>query len=309
MTALVPFLYEDTHLVRTFMRAGAPWFVLADVCRALEIGNPSDVAARLDDDERDTLHSAEGIVTKKSNSTSTQLAMTLDSVEGHSRMTLATDEGHSGNTLASDDGIQSGPGGARSWVIVNESGLYSLILTSRKPAARRFKKWVTGTVLPSIRKSGGYSTGREKAINPAADRHVIQLARELKAETDPTIRGMLHQLLEKAADHAGIAAPPIEALGSEAPPPPPILTEFWAAIGALQAAGIKVNHSPDPDLVALNLPELAGHVAAGRLTIPIDGDLRRALRRSTAPLYVAVRTVRSRLVKSTVRCWVFRVSA
>lgn len=39
---------------------------------------------------------------------------------------------------------------------INESGLYSLILTSRKPEAKRFKKWVTSEVLPSIRKTGGY---------------------------------------------------------------------------------------------------------------------------------------------------------
>jgi hypothetical protein len=39
---------------------------------------------------------------------------------------------------------------------VNESGLYSLILGSRKPEAKRFKKWVTSEVLPSIRKTGGY---------------------------------------------------------------------------------------------------------------------------------------------------------
>jgi anti-repressor protein len=40
---------------------------------------------------------------------------------------------------------------------INESGLYSLTLTSRKPAAKRFKKWVTSEVLPSIRKTGSYS--------------------------------------------------------------------------------------------------------------------------------------------------------
>ncbi|MGP1274197.1 MAG: BRO-N domain-containing protein [Caulobacterales bacterium] len=44
----------------------------------------------------------------------------------------------------------------RKTLIINESGLYSLILTSRKPAAKRFKKWVTSEVLPSIRKTGRY---------------------------------------------------------------------------------------------------------------------------------------------------------
>lgn len=44
----------------------------------------------------------------------------------------------------------------RETTIINESGLYSLILTSRKAAAKRFRKWVTGEVLPAIRKTGGY---------------------------------------------------------------------------------------------------------------------------------------------------------
>ena len=47
-------------------------------------------------------------------------------------------------------------------VIINESGLYSLILRSRKPQAKAFKKWVTGTVLPAIRKDGMYVMGEEK---------------------------------------------------------------------------------------------------------------------------------------------------
>lgn len=47
-------------------------------------------------------------------------------------------------------------GGKQSATVINESGLYSLIMTSRKPEAKAFKKWVMGEVLPSIRKTGGY---------------------------------------------------------------------------------------------------------------------------------------------------------
>lgn len=46
--------------------------------------------------------------------------------------------------------------------IINESGLYSLILSSKLPTAREFKRWVTSEVLPSIRKTGGYITGQEE---------------------------------------------------------------------------------------------------------------------------------------------------
>lgn len=47
-------------------------------------------------------------------------------------------------------------GDTQNVTIINESGLYALILTSRKTAAKRFRKWVTGEVLPAIRKTGGY---------------------------------------------------------------------------------------------------------------------------------------------------------
>lgn len=116
MTAnLIPFEFESQS-VRIIERGNEPWFVLADVCRVLEIANSRDAAARLDDDEK-------GVVT--------------------------TDT----------------PGGAQDVTIINESGLYSLILTSRKPSAKRFKKWVTAEVLPSIRKTGAYGA---PAVDPMA---------------------------------------------------------------------------------------------------------------------------------------------
>lgn len=52
-------------------------------------------------------------------------------------------------------------GGPQEITVINESGLYSLILTSRKAAAKRFKKWVTSEVLPSLRRTGTYSVGAQ----------------------------------------------------------------------------------------------------------------------------------------------------
>ena len=57
-------------------------------------------------------------------------------------------------------------GQARKMNFVNESGLYSLIFQSRKPEAKKFKKWVTSEVLPSIRKTGGYNMGVVTAPTP-----------------------------------------------------------------------------------------------------------------------------------------------
>ena len=95
--------------IRTLTIDGEPWFVAVDVCRALEIGNPTDAMRRLDADER-----------------------TLVSIEGAS------------NGLPVN--------------AVNEPGLYTLILGSRKPEAKAFKRWITHEVIPAIRKHGAYMT-------------------------------------------------------------------------------------------------------------------------------------------------------
>lgn len=69
----------------------------------------------------------------------------------------------------------------KTW-LVNESGLYSLIMTSRKPEAKQFKRWVTHEVIPSIRKHGGYLTPEkvEEALNDPDT--IIMLATRLKEE-------------------------------------------------------------------------------------------------------------------------------
>lgn len=101
------FEHPEFGSIRTTEQNGEPWFVAADVCKALEIGNPTDAMRRLDADER-----------------------TLVSIEG-------TSNGLPVNA-------------------VNEPGLYTLILGSRKPEAKQFKRWITHDVLPSIRRTGGY---------------------------------------------------------------------------------------------------------------------------------------------------------
>ena len=58
------------------------------------------------------------------------------------------------------------PSGIQTMTIINESGLYSLILSSKLESARRFKRWVTSEVLPSIRKTGGYGQPTSTEITP-----------------------------------------------------------------------------------------------------------------------------------------------
>ena len=56
------------------------------------------------------------------------------------------------------------PGGNQDVVIINESGLYSLILSSKLPKAKAFKRWVTSEVLPALRKTGSYSVKPEPPV-------------------------------------------------------------------------------------------------------------------------------------------------
>ncbi len=123
---IIPFEFE-AHAVRVLERDGAPWFVAADVCRVLEIGNPRDALSRLDDDERDGV------------------------------------------------GIADAMGREQVTNLINESGLYALVLTSRKPAAKRFRKWVTAEVLPALRRTGRYELPHAEAMHEISAGRLIEL--------------------------------------------------------------------------------------------------------------------------------------
>jgi len=60
-------------------------------------------------------------------------------------------------------------GGRQHLIIVNEAGLYSLILGSKKPEAKPFKRWITHEVIPSIRKTGNYSTSPKLTVDQALE--------------------------------------------------------------------------------------------------------------------------------------------
>ncbi|NKD29149.1 hypothetical protein HED39_07460 [Enterococcus casseliflavus] len=75
-------------------------------------------------------------------------------------------------------------GGTQDSVVINESGLYSLILKSKLPNARKFKRWVTNEVLPSIRKHGAYMTDDALAKALTSPEFGIRLLTELKNERE-----------------------------------------------------------------------------------------------------------------------------
>lgn len=69
------------------------------------------------------------------------------------------------------------PGGKQNMTIINESGLYALVLSSKLPTAKKFKRWVTSEVLPSIRKTGGYMMPQDypSALRALADAEEAKL--------------------------------------------------------------------------------------------------------------------------------------
>lgn len=80
--------------------------------------------------------------------------------------------------------IQDSIGRSQNTPIINESGLYSLVLSSKLPTAKKFKRWITSEVIPSIRKHGAYMTPdklEEVLLKPDT---LIQLAQNLKAEQE-----------------------------------------------------------------------------------------------------------------------------
>lgn len=98
-----------------------------------------------------------------------------------------TDTGRTAERLDPDEltrtTLVSG-GQNREMFVINESGLYNVILRSDKPEAKPFRKWVTSEVLPSIRKHGAYMTPetlQAAILNPDT---MIQLCQQLKAEQD-----------------------------------------------------------------------------------------------------------------------------
>lgn len=121
---------------------GEPWFIAADVCRALDVKNGRDAVSRLDDDEKG-------------------VALT--------------------DTL----------GGRQEMAAVSEAGLYALVLSSRKPEAKAFKRWVTHDVLPSIRKHGAYMT--EEILQKTLENpdFLIGLATQLKEEREKRLAAEL----------------------------------------------------------------------------------------------------------------------
>jgi anti-repressor protein len=138
MNELKVFENEEFGQMRTVIKKDEPWFVASDICKALDLSNPSVAVSRLDEDER-------------------------------TKFNL----GRQGATNC-----------------VNEFGLYSLILASRKPNAKKFKRWITHEVLPSIRKTGGYIQVKDDDSNEEILSKALLIAQKTIEERNARIQEM-----------------------------------------------------------------------------------------------------------------------
>ncbi len=119
--------------LRIFAKNGVSWWVGKDVANILGYKNGSRDIDRHVDGEDKIVINAKNLKEMAAESKSTETVL---------------------SKLISDS--------PRGLIFINESGLYSLILSSKMPAAKKFKRWVTSEVLPSIRKTGGYGISAEK---------------------------------------------------------------------------------------------------------------------------------------------------
>lgn len=204
MGDLKVFAYGEQQ-VRTVLVDDAPWWVLADVCKALGLTTPSRVAERLDEDEKITLNLAQG---------------------------------HSGQR-----------GGAQRLIVVNERGLYAVILRSDKPEAKKFKRWVTHEVLPSIRQTGAYDAA---SAQPTID--TVPVAAPVVPELSAGVRLKRAELLIRAAEHPAL-------------PQDEQVRLLNQAVMDLTGMGVKspmngAEQFPAPDLAGLRFPR--SYACSGR---------------------------------------------
>jgi prophage antirepressor-like protein len=156
------------------------------------------------------------------------------------------------------------PSGAQEMLIISESGLYSLIFKSRKPEARRVRKWVTSEVLPSIRKTGSYSLSQ---LSEVERRSLDYIPGATKRAVLKNLTDLVRERPERAAHLEAdlvrlllVLAPSRGQMEEWDQGEPSIVSLFWKACEKLHDMGITINHGDTPGLLHLDLDEISNLV-------------------------------------------------
>lgn len=147
MNNLKVFKNQEFGSIRTVEIDGEPWFVAKDISDALEYSKTNKMLNRLDEDEKIHLSKSE--------------------LQGH----------QIGGAEINNFGMR----------LINESGFYNAVIGSNKVEAKKFKKWVTKEVLPSIRKHGAYMTGNVVDMIYNDPQSMIDLLIKLKDEKEARV--------------------------------------------------------------------------------------------------------------------------
>lgn len=226
--------------------------------------------------------------------------------------------------------------GEQEVLTLTEQGLYFFLGRSDKPKALPFQKWLAGEVLPALRKTGSYGQTAQPVMTPgntslATLRRLVALWAMLANMPSQSLFDQLCSMFglqEEANDQQTLNAAALHVLqqnntllaqgrkvGEQAVAryqreiqimaEPPLLKLFWQQFHALNTEG-KLNHSRNPDLIALRLAEVAQASKAPGLCPFTVTELRRLLPQgSTHRLMAASKEVNSALLGKTVRCMVF----
>lgn len=194
----------------------------------------------------------------------------------------------------------------REVLIVNESGLYSAIMLSRKPAARRFKRWVTAEVLPSIRKTGSYSFAPTIPQQIALSCHRVTLLKELHRAHDNGIRAAIHEQVAQISHQLGLSVPDLSTIGVGTRIASEITSKLWDALEILERKGERYNHAPWlSGMIYLKLPHLGALFKKHGIDLLFDTEMRKAMKASKQPKFVLAGPKGSSIEGKTIRCWVF----
>lgn len=162
MTDILTFNNPEFGSIRSIEQNGEPWFVGKDVATALGYSNTKDALAKHVDEQDKT------------------------------------------TTLNQGDGVafRDPMGREQHPTIINESGLYSLIFSSKLEGAQRFKRWITSEVLPSIRKSGGYIVGQEQMTTEELLAKALTVTHKILEERNARIAAQDTTISELTADNS-----------------------------------------------------------------------------------------------------------
>jgi len=198
-------------------------------------------------------------------------------------------------------------GGIQPVRIFSPRGCYLLGMLARTEKAKAFRAWVLDVLEGRVAPVQQRPFAGIQII--AAHKHVTALMKELKRETNPAIRLMLHAQMTQACRMSSLPCPALEDIGRAEKPAAdsPLLAEFWELIDILidQEDSQQLNHSRNAGLIAINLLQVQAAARSAKLATPDTVELRRLLKHSQSPRFIEIKTVNSRHRAGSIKCWVF----